>query len=108
MYFSKSFIEGNQTKASLQHFLEKDTTLSYWLQQQQSTSTGDTRQLAAMVMGTTPSTISSSSLTESLSSSQRLPSDPSLLRNYEEEKAKGNALFRKVIHFVMKQCSILI
>ena len=94
------FTKGNQTKANLQYFLNKDTSLTQWLQQQQSTASGDTRQLASMVMGTTPSLTSNCSLSESLARSQKLPSDPSLLRSYEGERAKGNALLRKVVHFV--------
>ena len=97
-----SSIEGSQTKASLQHFLNKDTFLTQWLHQQQNTTSGDTRQLAAMVMGTTPSLTSNASLSESLtvSQSQKLPSDPSVLRCYEDERAKGNTLLRKVLNII--------
>ncbi|XP_065897796.1 uncharacterized protein [Dysidea avara] len=100
-------VGSDQTKASLQHFLNKDTFLTQWLHQQQNTTSGDTRQLAAMVMGTTPSLTSNASLSESLtvSQSQKLPSDPSVLRCYEDERAKGNTLLRKgyysdaIIHY---------
>jgi len=83
----------NQTKAALQHCLNEDEALSEWVSEQQSTASGDSRQLAAMVMDI----ISSSSLlTESLATSQKLPTDPSLLRGYENERTKGNSLLRKV------------
>lgn len=79
----------------MQLFLNKETALSEWVCQQQSTASGDSRQLAAMVMGIASS---SSVLTssDSLTTSQKLPSDPSLLRGYENERGKGNSLLRKV------------
>ena len=88
----------NQTKAALQQYLSKDSTLSEWVYQQQSMTSGDSRQLAAMVMGLTSSSSSSllESLSDTMSSTQKLPSDPSLLRGYENERAKGNSLLRKV------------
>ena len=89
----------NQTKAALQLFLNKDDALSEWVCQQQSTASGDSRQLAAMVMGIASSSSVLTSSESSLTTSQKLPSDPSLLRGYENERGKGNSLLRKVCNF---------
>lgn len=97
------FFLANQTKAALQHFLNKDSALSEWVCQQQSTASGDSRQLAAMVMGISSPSSSSllTSLSDNLTASQKLPSDPSLLRGFENERTKGNSLLRKVWNVFM-------
>ena len=94
MYLFES--SASQTKAALQHHLNKDSALNEWVCQQQSTASGDSRQLAAMVMGMTSSSSLLTSLSESLTTSQKLPCDPSVLKGFENERTKGNSLLRKV------------
>lgn len=86
----------NESKTALQQYLSTDDALCEWVSQQQSMASGDSRQLAAMVMGITSSLPLPTTLLDNLTTNQKLPSDPSLLRGFENERTKGNSLLRKV------------